>query len=65
MWTRLALYATILVPLTTAQICPPDEVDELVKISLPKLWEYLAKHPQANCTPTPPSVGNGKSLHTD
>jgi hypothetical protein len=40
----------LFVGLAAAQSYPKDEVDKLVDASLPKLKEYLEKHPQGNCT---------------
>lgn len=37
--------------LEASQTYPPDEVDKLIKASIPKLQEWLAKNPQGSCTP--------------
>jgi tyrosinase len=44
------LTAALFAVIVASQAYPPDEVDQLVKASLPKLQEWLAKNPQGNCT---------------
>lgn len=36
--------------LAVSQTYPPDEVDNLVKETLPKLKDWLEKNPQGSCT---------------
>ncbi|KAK1751086.1 hypothetical protein QBC47DRAFT_434846 [Echria macrotheca] len=50
MRSTLAIATVVSAGLTTAQGYPRDEVDLLASASLPKIAEYLAKHPQGNCT---------------
>jgi tyrosinase len=42
----ITLYVAALFGLAAAGAYPPDIVDQLAELSLPKLKEYLAKNPQ-------------------
>jgi tyrosinase len=45
-----AWMTALLAGVAVGQTYPPDVVDILAGESLPKLKEYLAKHPQGSCT---------------
>jgi len=50
MLTLSTAFVAFFAGFAASQTYSPDEVDELVKASVPKLQEWLAKNPQGSCT---------------